>query len=419
MENQKMIDYTTNIVKTLSKDRADHYGDWCTIGSCLNTIDTSLLQTFINFSKFSQKYRPGDFEYRWTKILPDIDSPKQAIKLLRIFALTDNKEEYYKIKNSRINTLILEGESLENMLYELYCDKYIYSDEEKVWYQFSNHAWVKVDSIFNHYENFHSLFHDDSYKFLDKYSNLLGFNNGIYDINSHELRDGKPDDFVSFSTHIDYKSYEECLLDENLKKKCYELIDIFKKNKYYQEESVFRKHRYEINIIDWLASLISGKSSNLEISILEGCPVMKSFLLELLKETTGDYYCSLPNSNIEKIKKAKFYLFEDKDITTIEKIRSSFNSSDPVRKISFEGDFGKFIINNNHKFEYDVENSGIYKRIKIYQFESAELPEYTNEEIQSFKQPFMAIMMLYLQNKNDFYKRFDLNDSHKSFDTVY
>ena len=38
---------------------------------------------------------------------------------------------------------------------------------------------------------------------LDTNFYLLGFNNGIYDLKTSVLRDGRPDDYVSMSTNID------------------------------------------------------------------------------------------------------------------------------------------------------------------------------------------------------------------------
>lgn len=49
-------------------------------------------------------------------------------------------------------------------------------------------------------------------KFVDKLDtnlNLIGFENGIYDLDAHELRDGKPEDYVSLSTKIEYIPKEQ------------------------------------------------------------------------------------------------------------------------------------------------------------------------------------------------------------------
>ena len=51
------------------------------------------------------------------------------------------------------------------------------------------------------------LFYDTNRVFLNKLDNnnkFLGFNNGIYDLVNDEFRDGKPEDYISLSTGINY-----------------------------------------------------------------------------------------------------------------------------------------------------------------------------------------------------------------------
>ena len=44
---------------------------------------------------------------------------------------------------------------------------------------------------------------------LDRAPDLLGFEDGVYDLRSHQFRDGRPDDFVSFSTKLYYYPEDE------------------------------------------------------------------------------------------------------------------------------------------------------------------------------------------------------------------
>lgn len=44
---------------------------------------------------------------------------------------------------------------------------------------------------------------------LDSNPHLIGFENGVYDLRQLEYRDGKPDDYLTFSTGYDYQSFNE------------------------------------------------------------------------------------------------------------------------------------------------------------------------------------------------------------------
>jgi phage/plasmid-associated DNA primase len=57
------------------------------------------------------------------------------------------------------------------------------------------------------------LFSKDNRDFvrkLDENPHLLGFNNGVYDLQKDELRDGRPDDYISISTGIDKIDFDDC-----------------------------------------------------------------------------------------------------------------------------------------------------------------------------------------------------------------
>ncbi len=54
------------------------------------------------------------------------------------------------------------------------------------------------------------LFHDKKFmEKLDENPYLIGFENGIYDLVTMEFRDGRPDDYLTLSTGIDYEPFDE------------------------------------------------------------------------------------------------------------------------------------------------------------------------------------------------------------------
>ena len=61
-------------------------------------------------------------------------------------------------------------------------------------------------------------FYDGPRQFNEKLHsnpNLLGFTNGVYDLDSGEFRDGQPEDCISNSTRIEYREFD---LEDSLEK---------------------------------------------------------------------------------------------------------------------------------------------------------------------------------------------------------
>ena len=53
------------------------------------------------------------------------------------------------------------------------------------------------------------FYHDKFEEKLDSKCTIIGFKNGVFDLETYEFRDGHPDDFLSFSTNIDYVKYDD------------------------------------------------------------------------------------------------------------------------------------------------------------------------------------------------------------------
>jgi phage/plasmid-associated DNA primase len=58
---------------------------------------------------------------------------------------------------------------------------------------------------------------------LENKKNLIGFENGVYDIDKDEFRNGRPEDYISLSTGINYVEYNDDEIDENQE----ELIQLY------------------------------------------------------------------------------------------------------------------------------------------------------------------------------------------------
>jgi P4 family phage/plasmid primase-like protien len=264
------IELVKKFVGILNPKRAIEYDSWIRLGWCLKTIDERLLETWIEFSKNSKKYEDGECDKLWDK-MKEIglgigtlrmwakqDNPKQYEDVTR----SDWKQ--YLLK-----AITKTDYDLAKVVYHMFKYDYICSSiKDNRWYQFRNHRWEEIDSAYTlrHHlstdvvNEFMKLmndftnqaiqetdpeekqrFQDKAAKFmkviielkntakknniikecavlfyyekfediLDSNVNLVGFKNGVYDLELLEFRDGRPDDFISFSTHINYIEFDE------------------------------------------------------------------------------------------------------------------------------------------------------------------------------------------------------------------
>ena len=134
------------------------------------------------------------------------------------------------------------------------------------------------------------LFYDTNRIFLNKLDNndkFIGFNNGVYDLVNNEFRDGKPEDFMSLSTQIDYSPLSEWVGSG-------ELDEI----KEFLAQVITNKNvrNYIINL---MSTFICGSTRNEKFHVWSGSGGNgKSKLIELLESGLGDYSCKMNIQNL-------------------------------------------------------------------------------------------------------------------------
>jgi len=238
----------------------------------------------------------------------------------------------------RINELVfnsLNGEaySLAELIYHYYENDFIFSEDDD-WYMFSEHRWKCIgkknmnlrhfiqpklkslySSLISHYKEtndtndknkiktikqtiksfdntllknniltelieIYSVNKNSDRNFtkkLDSYSNLIGFNNGVFDLNTFQFRNGKPEDFITMTVGYNYSP--------NHTEKYPELLTFLQDIQPNKQELDYMLTYLSIGLVGNLLELFT---------ILTGCGRNgKSKLIELLKATFGDYFGSV------------------------------------------------------------------------------------------------------------------------------
>lgn len=163
--NTDLINKAKFYTSLLSKERSDNWNYWLKVCWILSGIDSSLLDTFIEFSKKSEKYKEGECEYEWNKSLNYTGNRGYSIGTLIMWAKEDSPNEIKKYNDNNIVKYIKESNLLSELssvkvaqlLYKLYGEHFVCINIKKnVWYKFENHGWDIDDSgttLYNNIDN--------------------------------------------------------------------------------------------------------------------------------------------------------------------------------------------------------------------------------------------------------------------------
>jgi hypothetical protein len=105
-KKEEDIKKAINLVELLKDDRADNYQDWIRVGWALHNIHIVLLDTWIEFSKRSHKFKDGECEKKWKSFKKD---KKLTCASLLHMLKEDDKDKFLIIyKKLNIKKLIME-----------------------------------------------------------------------------------------------------------------------------------------------------------------------------------------------------------------------------------------------------------------------------------------------------------------------
>ena len=224
------------------------------------------------------------------------------------------------------------------------------------------------------------LFFDEEFnKKIDANKDLISFNNGVLELNSMIFRDGKPDDYISFCTGIDYNISTQYYEYES-----WPLVDKFLRQVIPDDEvrDYFVKH---------LATNLRGGNPAQKFHILTGSGSNgKSMIMNLTTTALGDYACTVPISlltqkrkgsgnaapEVSRLKGRRFVTMQEpdeaialntglmKEITSGEKMyaRDLFKSGGEFEVLA------KFHLACNEKPKINTVDGGTWRRLVVINF---------------------------------------------------
>jgi P4 family phage/plasmid primase-like protien len=259
------------LVDLLSEVRAENYNDWIRVGWCLRYIDHRLLDKWIEFSKKSPKFIAGECEKQWDYMRHDgaclgvgtlhlwakEDNPQEYSRIVE-------EELRELVKGAKSGTEY----DVARVVEKKYNHQFMYDARNRLWYHFHHHRWhltddgislkkrlpTEIANVFRESASYFqgraaspevgqdekdrldeiskklnevifklkkasfqaSVMTEASMLFniekvdekLDSNTHLVGFENGVYDLDALEFRDGRPEDFLTMTTGINYHRHD-------------------------------------------------------------------------------------------------------------------------------------------------------------------------------------------------------------------
>jgi P4 family phage/plasmid primase-like protien len=269
----------------------------------------------------------------------------------------------------------------------------------------------------------------DFVKTLDANTHLIGFNNGVYDLKELCFRDGKQSDHITMSVGYNY--------DEKHTKKYKDLQKFLNDIQPNKEEFDYAMTYLSIGLIGNMLELFT---------ILSGCGRNgKSKLIELIKETFGDYFGSVgsqlftrprpnadsPDPGLLSLAKKKIVIASEPEKNS--KLNSGFikfitgRDSTTLRNchqnemIDFAPKFITFLICNDIPDCDDIDNA-FSKRLRCINFPTEFVDNPTkenqkqinvdiNENFKFWRMDFMLLMI-------EYYKKYIVTHTLKPTDNI-
>ena len=472
------IEEVERLIDLLSIKRVDKYDDWIRLGWCLRNIDDRLVTKWESFSAQSPKYRAGECTRLWCRMKEGslgigslhmwarADNPEEYGKIMQ----NDLRHLLYQSAS-------MTHYDIAKVVHHMYKQDFVCgSYKNRFWYEFRNHRWNVTDSglglrmklsdevwkTYKHegieftqkaiqavnqadrdrYDDFSKKMNEISTKLrnscfkenimkecselfyvekfedkLDANTHIIGFQNGVYDLERQEFRDGRPDDFITFCTGTNWIEYNE---------HAPVMYDI---HEYLTQ--VLTVNAVKEYVLKLFATFISGQVKEQKFYIWTGSGSnSKSKLVELFEKSFGDYCCKFPvtmltgkrvasnaaNSELARAKGKRFACLQEpsedehiniglmKELSGGDKIMARALYKEPFE---FCPQF-KMLLLCNHLPHVPSDDGGTWRRIRVVEFRSkfCDNPDPTNplefpidydlsDKMDDWREHFCALLIHY------------------------
>lgn len=472
------IDYVKKVVDLLDANRANNYQDWIRVGWCLRNIDHRLLDQWISFSKKSEKFVDGECERMWSYMRDEGLSIGTLYMWAKQDNLTGFMElQKTDLSNLLYRSISETHHDIAKVVHFMYKYEFVCSSiKNNFWYEYKNHRWNNNDCGFGlrnklstevvreyslaaaNYNNKaaqeeveaeqqrlldiakklngialklkQSPFKDNIIKecremfYVEKFEEkldskcyLIGFLNGVYDLDVMEFREGRPDDYISLTTGVNYT-----LMNRN--HPCQRDIQKFL-------NTIFTKTHIKEYVLLVLSSFLNGSIKEERFHIWTGSGANgKSKLIDLFEQSFGEYCCKFPvtlltqkraasnaaTSELARAKGKRFACLQEpaedeklniglmKELTGGDKIMARLIYKEPIE---FKPQF-KMILTCNHLPNVPSDDGGTWRRLRAVEFTSKFTdnpnPENPNEfpidmtisqKFEDWKEHFMTLLIEY------------------------
>jgi P4 family phage/plasmid primase-like protien len=224
---------------------------------------------------------------------------------------------------------------------------------------------------------------------LDENKNLIAFENGVFDTQTLEFRDGKPEDYISFSTKITYDPERHYSTYA-----CWAELDKFLR-------SILPNENVRRYFLRHLSTCLNGGNEAQKFHILTGSGSNgKSMLMNLMATAFGEYCCKAPISlltqqrnksaaaapELVRMKGRRFVTMQEpdeqvplntglmKELASCEKITARDLYAGSKQMIDFDIQ-ARFHLACNEKPKVNTTDGGTWRRLIVIDFPMKFVPE--------------------------------------------